>query len=172
MKKLFTLLILFVGVLSAQAADYDLRVAGVVVTDANKNNITGSGISGKVTYNSSSKTLFLAAGTKINTSSDGIHNGIDGLSIRFEGDVTITTSSSEATAAAIFCAANTTLTKVQSNPSFNVVLKNTGKGTAIRSYQGGNIDIWSLRITAEAANNDAVRCNDSYPASMKIHYAK
>lgn len=110
MKKLFTLLILFVGVLSAQAADYDLRVAGVVVTDANKNNITGSGISGKVTYNSSSKTLFLAAGTKINTSSDGIHNGIDGLSIRFEGDVTITTSSSEPTAAAIFCAANTTLT--------------------------------------------------------------
>ena len=172
MKKLFTLLILLVGVLSAQAADYDLRVAGVVVTDANKNNITGSGISGKVTYNSSSKTLFLAAGTKINTSSDGIHNGIDGLSIRFEGDVTITTSSSEATAAAIFCAANTTLTKVQSNPSFNVVLKNTGKGNAIRSYQGGNIDIWSLRITAEAANNDAVRCNDSYPASMKIHYAK
>jgi len=172
MKKLFTLLILFVGVLSAQAADYDLRVAGVVVTDANKNNITGSGISGKVTYNSSSKTLFLAAGTKINTSSDGIHNGIDGLSIRFEGDVTITTSSSEATAAAIFCAANTTLTKLQTAPSFNVVLKNTGKGNAIRSYQGGNIDIWSLRITAEAANNDAVRCNDSYPASMKIHYAK
>lgn len=172
MKKLFTLLILFVGVLSAQAADYDLRVAGVVVTDANKNNITGSGISGKVTYNSSSKTLFLAAGTKINTSSDGIHNGIDGLSIRFEGDVTITTSSSEPTAAAIFCAANTTLTKLQTAPSFNVVLKNTGKGNAIRSYQGGNIDIWSLRITAEAANNDAVRCNDSYPASMKIHYAK
>ena len=58
MKKLFTLLILLVGVLSAQAADYDLRVAGVVVTDANKNNITGSGISGKVTYNSSSKTCF------------------------------------------------------------------------------------------------------------------
>ena len=172
MKKLFTLLILLVGVLSAQAADYDLRVAGVVVTDANKNNITGSGISGKVTYNSSSKTLILAAGTKINTSSDGIHNGIDGLSIRFEGDVTITTSSSEATAAAIFCAANTTLTKLQSAPSFNVVLKNTGKGNAIRSYKGGNIDIWSLRITAEAANNDAVRCNDSYPASMQIHYAK
>jgi hypothetical protein len=172
MKKLFTLLILLGGVVLAQAADYDLMVAGVVVTDANKNNITGSGISGKVTYNSSSKTLFLAAGTKINTSSDGIHNGIDGLSIRFEGDVTITTSSSEATAAAIFCAANTTLTKLQTAPSFNVVLKNTGKGNAIRSYQGGNIDIWSLRITAEAANNDAVRCNDSYPASMKIHYAK
>jgi len=172
MKKLFTLLILLGGVVLAQAADYDLMVAGVVVTDANKNNITGSGISGKVTYNSSSKTLFLAAGTKINTSSDGIHNGIDGLSIRFEGDVTITTSSSEATAAAIFCAANTTLTKLQTAPSFNVVLKNTGKGNAIRSYQGGNIDIWSLRITAEAANNDAVRCNDSYPASMQIHYAK
>jgi len=46
-----------------QAASYNIWVAGVQVTDGNKGNITGSGISGTVSYDSSTKTLTLDGAT-------------------------------------------------------------------------------------------------------------
>lgn len=60
MKRVLSLLLLFsVAVASYAATDYGIAVAGVRVTSANKDNITGTGISGSVSYNFSTNTLTL-----------------------------------------------------------------------------------------------------------------
>ena len=153
------------------AESYGITVAGVSVTDANKSNITGSGISGKVTYDPTNKRLELADGTVITTSSDGIANrGIDGLSIIFNGTVTINTSCTTASAAAIFCSKNTSLSCWSGVKSPVLKLNNTGAGNAIRSYEGANISAYNMRITAKAANNDAVRANGA--AQLDLNYSR
>ncbi len=84
MKKLFTTLLLLLGSVSyANAANYDVRVGDVQVTDANKSNITGTGISGTVTFDGN-KTLTLKNAT-INTDLNAITNSIDGLIIKIIG---------------------------------------------------------------------------------------
>ena len=162
MKKFFTSLLMLMALLcstTAFAEDYGIKVAGVLVTDANKSNITGSGISGKVTYDPTNKRLEFADGTVITTTTDGIANrGIDGLSIIINGTVTVNTSCTNETAAALFCSQNTKLT-TWSGKSPILKLNNTGAGNAIRSYTGANISIYNLRISAKAGNNDAVRAN-------------
>ena len=59
MKRVLLLLLFSVAVASYAAADYGLEVAGVRVTSDNKDNITGTGISGSVSYNYSTNTLTL-----------------------------------------------------------------------------------------------------------------
>lgn len=98
MKKIITVLALLLvgGVLfsRAWAEDYPLRVAGIQVTSSNASNITGSGISGKVSYNNSTKTLTLN-NTTINTSEVCIYNyGIDGLIISVKEYAKLVSSSS------------------------------------------------------------------------------
>ena len=81
MKKLFTLFTLLVGVvMAANAVTYGLYVGGVLVTSDNASNITGSTISGKVSFNPSTKTLTLDNATIKNTSSNS--NGISNNSIK------------------------------------------------------------------------------------------
>lgn len=78
---------------------YDVWVGGVQVTDANKDNITGTGITGRVTYNSDTNTLTLD-GAEVRavynkTDNDkkecqyGIYADISGLKIVVTGDNTI-----------------------------------------------------------------------------------
>lgn len=98
MKKIITVLALLLvgGVLfsRAWAEDYPLRVAGIQVTSSNASNITGSGISGKVSYNSSTKTLTLN-NTTINTSEACIYNyGIDNLTVCIKNNAELTSTSS------------------------------------------------------------------------------
>lgn len=158
MKKLFTLVLTFAALLSSTqvwAATYGLLVCGVQVTDSNKDNITASGISGTISYNPDNKRLTIAAGTTINSNTDGINNtGIDGLSILFAGDVTINSKSDAG--AGIFCQANTTLTCYSGSAAPNVTINCTGKGNAICSYRGAKIYTYSLRITAKASSNHAI----------------
>lgn len=57
---LFFVLCLFIAMpMPAQAADYNLWVGGVRVTDDNKDGVTGAGIEGTVSYNPATKTLTL-----------------------------------------------------------------------------------------------------------------
>ena len=73
--------------LAEPTTSYDLWVGGVEVTSENKDNITGSGISGgKVSYDPTSKTLTLD-----NVSIDGVHSftnamGKDSAGIYYKGD--------------------------------------------------------------------------------------
>lgn len=158
MKKLFTPLLMLAALLSstqAWAATYNLIVCGVQVTDANKNNITASGISGSISYNPDNKRLTIGAGTTINSSVDGINNtGIDGLSILFAGDATIKSGANSG--AGIFCQARTTLTCYSGSKAPNVTIECTGNGNAICSYNGSNISMYALRLTAKAKNNHAI----------------
>ena len=59
MKRVLLFLLFSVAVVSYASADYGLEVAGVRVTSDNKDNITGAGISGSVSYNFSTNTLTL-----------------------------------------------------------------------------------------------------------------
>ena len=176
MKRLFTLIALLATLLPSitlRAESYGLSVAGVSVTDANKDNITGSGISGKITYNPTSKQLILASGTSINTSVDGISNReVDGLSILFEGDVSITTNCTNETAAGIICFKNTSLTKWSGTKAPIIDIKNTGAGGAIHSYQGARISTYGLWIYARSSNNHAITDLSPGSGSFVINYSR
>ena len=91
MKKYLTLLLMLMTVSWASAATYDLWIAGIQVTDANKDNITGYGIDpkawlgGKVSYNSSNNTLTLQNVVIKGYSDKAIVNHIQGLAIQVLG---------------------------------------------------------------------------------------
>ena len=176
MKKLFTFIALLATLLPSitlRAENYGLSVAGVSVTDANKDNITGSGISGKITYKPTSKQLILADGTSINTSVDGIRNlEVDGLSIIFEGDVTITTNCTNETAAGIICWKNTSLSKWSGTKAHFIKIENTGAGGAIHSYQGARIRSYGLWIDARSSNNHAIRDLSPGTGSFEVIYSR
>ena len=93
--------LLMAAIVGAQAADYDIWVCGVRVTDNNKANI-GAAISssqgtvtGSVSYNSSTKTLTIK-NANITTSKDhGIRIKMSGVTVKFEGANYITSTASE-----------------------------------------------------------------------------
>ena len=91
MKKYLTLLLMLMTVSWASAASYQLWIAGVQVTDNNKNNITGSGIEsayswdGKVSYDPTSKTLTLENICIKSDNDIGIRNEISGVTIWLKG---------------------------------------------------------------------------------------
>lgn len=100
MKKLFTPLLMLAALLSStQAWAQELRVAGVNVNTSatSVQTITGSGISGTVTYNPSSKTLYLKNATINGGTSWGVFNEIADLKIELNGSNTITSSMDYAT---------------------------------------------------------------------------
>ena len=91
MKKYLTLLLMLMTVSWASAASYQLWIAGIQVTDNNKNNITGSGIEsayswdGKVSYDPTSKTLTLENICIKSHNDIGIRNEISGVTIWLKG---------------------------------------------------------------------------------------
>ena len=56
MRKIYTILLLALCAMAANAASYDIKIAGITVTDANKANVMGDG---KVSYNPSTNTVTL-----------------------------------------------------------------------------------------------------------------
>ena len=88
MKKLFTSIILLtLGVVAMQAANYELYVCGTQVTDANKNNImTGVSFDGDKTLTLNNVTMHAGGNYAI------YNKGIDGLIIKIIGTCTIKAS--------------------------------------------------------------------------------
>ena len=91
MKKYLALLLMLMTVSWASAASYQLWIAGIQVTDNNKNNITGNGIEsayswdGKVSYDPTSKTLTLENICIKSYNDIGIRNEISGVTIWLKG---------------------------------------------------------------------------------------
>ncbi|MBO4550355.1 MAG: dockerin type I repeat-containing protein, partial [Bacteroidaceae bacterium] len=169
-----SLMLLMMGALmgnAVMAENYGLKVAGIEVTDANKSNITGTGISGSVSYDPEHKRLELKNAT-ITTSgnSDGIYNyGVEGLFISFEGDVNISTSSTNTNTAGIYCNKTTILGDDGNFTPTTVKVSNTGNGSAIKSNLYAYIEIYAVKLTATASNNNAIAAG--YPAELAVHAA-
>ena len=148
MKKLVSLLaLLLVGGLIANEAwaeDYSLRVAGVKVTSSNASKITGTGISGTVSYDNDTKTLTLKSATITCETSGGIVNtGIDGLTILVNGNSEVSSDYN-----AVYSTKSTTirsdnfssLTITANNPEFCGIWMKDDSALTIE-------DIW-MRVTA------------------------
>lgn len=76
-KQLFLIIAMLIACVSVvQADDYFLKVAGVFVTSGNCDNITGEGISGKVTFDPETRTLTLENATIDAFNNDGIDMNI------------------------------------------------------------------------------------------------
>lgn len=89
------MVVLLAGLAAQGATNYGIKVAGVSVTSSNASNITGSNISGSVTYNNSTKTLTMTNVTiNLTSGSDRalLNTGCDGLIVRFEGTCTLKTT--------------------------------------------------------------------------------
>ncbi|MBQ6225662.1 MAG: hypothetical protein IJJ73_05090 [Bacteroidaceae bacterium] len=172
MKKLFTPLLMLAALLSstqAWADNYDLYVGGVQVTDDNKSNITSSAITGgKVTYNPTNKYLVISDGTVITRAGDCINSSIDGLLIVFSGSATITSTSSGASDAGLYLSKPTTITYYSGAKAPVVTINNTGSGCAIRT--SARLSIMGNRITASAANNDAIYGRSS--GTLNVSYTE
>lgn len=93
MKKLFSVFTLLIlgGLYSSEVWGYDLYVGGVQVMSTNASNITGSTISGKVTYDDATKTLTLNNAFINRDTGNGIVSYIEGLTILVHGNSAITT---------------------------------------------------------------------------------
>ena len=93
-KILISILALFAIATTASAAEYNIWVGGVKVTDSNKTNITGSAIKkGKVMYEPSTKALVLTDVEIYRNEGDVIANtGVEGLVIIFEGTNKLTSN--------------------------------------------------------------------------------
>lgn len=172
MKKLFTPLLMLAALLSstqAWADNYDLYVGGVQVTDDNKSNITSSAITGgKVTYDPTNKYLVISDGTVITRAGDCINSSIDGLLIIFSGSATITSTSSGASDAGLYLSKPTTITFYSGAKAPVVTINNTGSGCAIRT--SARLSILGNRITASAANNDAIYGRSS--GTLNVSYTE
>lgn len=94
MKKVFSFFFALCCAVCASAANYNLWVAGVRVTDANKDGITGAGISGTISFNPTTNVLFMK-NAKITCSGTtlGIYatKEMGDLNIHLNGDNSITT---------------------------------------------------------------------------------
>ena len=177
MKKLFTpFLLLGLLLVSAQAYSYDLYVNGIQVTDSNKDNITGSGISGgKISYVPSYKQLRISDGTVITVSSSApnnhaIDNGIEGLVICFDGTVTIKTWAGSAYAG-IFCRKDTHIGGWSGVKAIVSVLS-AGSAPAICSYNGAKIELGAIQLITTSTYNNAIFARGSGSPALEIDNTK
>ena len=160
MKKLFTHLMLLIALLLCSSSSWaQLKICGhsVDLSATSTQTITGSGISGTVTYNASRKELTLENATLTSSgNNDGIYNqSVDGLSILFKGTVTINVNSTGNNVAALYTDKNLTLTSPGAAAPPVITLRNTGAGPAFK-VRGATVTAWGDNITATAANNNAV----------------
>ena len=97
MKQIFTLMLLLVAgafIITAQAADYQIWVGGMQVTDANKDNIRPAGMTvGKCDFDSDSRTLYFRR-VRLSSSASGIVIQEPDITVVFIGDNIITSSNS------------------------------------------------------------------------------
>lgn len=160
MKKLFTPLLMLAALLSStQAWAYTIQINGTSVNTSASSvqTITGTGISGTVQYNPSSKTLTLANATISSTSGDAIYvagyTENDYLTISFSGTNKITTSAGGSTSAPLYIRENCRvyLAGYADTRGAYVTLENTGGGNALRAEPGVRVDFNTLHFTAKTA---------------------
>ena len=175
MKKLFTSLVMLAAMLCSTTAwaqtYYGIKVAGIKVTSSNASSITGTGISGSVSYDATNKRLKLTNATiSASGSNDGIYNeDCDGLSIIFSGTCKVSTSSTSTSCAAIYCSKSTSLSNwIGESPT--VTLSNTGAGAAILCYET-NLYVYGENITATASNYNAIKCAGSGGGYLSVNFA-
>lgn len=94
MRRICLLILLLVAtVMNVSAASYDLWIAGVRVTDANKDDLSViNGVSGTVKYNPSTKTLTLDNAIMTRDIVSPIKSEIDGLTINVSGTNSISSN--------------------------------------------------------------------------------
>ena len=84
--------VLYTNFVNIGPINYDLTVAGIIVNSKNCENITGSGISGSVSYDDVTNTLTLNNATISGGEFKGIESLIPNLTIMLEGTNTITSN--------------------------------------------------------------------------------
>lgn len=173
MKKLFTSLILLTAAVlfgggNLWAETYGLKIAGVQVTSDNASNITGTGISGTVKYDSESKVLRLinATITATGADDDAIYNsGIDNLQIWIDGTVTLNCSATSDICAGIYCIKNTKITHSNNIYTDKLIINNTGAGSAIFCQGDIALTFIHTKATLTAANNHAIQARTGYSST-------
>ena len=165
MKKLLLLSILVLATVVAQAATkYEINVGGVEVTSDNSSNVTGGAITklssnGKVSYNSSTKTLTL---TDISISRSGssdraIHNRDgEGLKIVLTG----TCRFSGSAASTLYFQKNTTL---EVNGEATVTCTSSGDDAIYFNIDSGRLTIsGSGNLTLSSTKGDGIEASGKY----------
>lgn len=161
MKKLLTLFTMLLCAIGLSAASYEIRVAGIQVTDANKDNITGPGITaGTVKYNPTANMLILNNATiKVSGSDEAIWYGIMGgseFTLKFDGTCYVESSGSRH---AIALRGATNIASTGSSP--NITVKYTGTSNKQAIYTEGNIRITcGGKLTASSTGDYAIRDYD------------
>ena len=161
MKKLFTPLLMLAALLaSTQAWAQSLSVAGVRVNTSatSVQTITGSGISGTVTYNPSSRLLTLNNAT-ITATGDGIYMsdfGDNYVYIYLIGTNKITTSSTASSCAPIYVRSNLSIYPQTNDGRSSLTIENTGAGNAMRVESNWRVNIGNTHFTAKSASADCL----------------
>lgn len=161
MKKLFTPLLMLAALLSStQAWAQSLSVAGVSVNTSatSVQTITGSGISGTVTYNPSSRMLTLNNAT-ITATGDGIYMsgfGDNYVYISLIGTNKITTSSTSTSEAPIYVRSNLSIYPQTNDGRSSLTIENTGAGNAMRVESNWRVDVARTHFTAKSASADCL----------------
>lgn len=157
MKKItFTLLALLAIVMQASAAEYDIWVAGKIVTDDNRSDIMGDGT---VSYNSSTNMLTFNNANIYAGPYDCVYSKINGLTIRFIGTNKLTSDNELA---------------ICSNTSGELTLTGTGsvslKGYSALYHAGTLLKIeGGLQLTAEAKKGSGIYTAEiNYSADLEI----
>lgn len=136
------------------AANYQIKIAGVQVTDANKDNITGTGITGTVKFLPEYRRIILTNATIKATGSDyGIYIGYSGDNDSYEICVNGTCNVESVDAHAIaFCSRKNN--QISSQGSGYVLNAKSTNKSAI--YTQGNLDVSISRgtINATSTNGD------------------
>ncbi|MBQ7741558.1 MAG: hypothetical protein IJT90_01345 [Bacteroidaceae bacterium] len=155
MKKIFTSMLLLIAgvfIMTAQAADYQIWVGGLQVTDANKGNISPASLTyGTVTFDSDKKILHCNNVT-ISGAASGIVIQEPGITVYFSGILNEFTSSNSNTFQAT---QSVTLDGPNSGLNTVVLFKNTAES---KTYAGmyfncdGQLNIKNLSITVNSTH--------------------
>ncbi len=164
------MLLLIAGIVTGQAASYNIWVCGVQVNDTNKDDIgaaissTQGTVTGKVTYDPSTKTLTLTS-AKITTSKDhGIRIKLTGVTVKLMGTTTITTTASGKRAIR-YDASGLTGT-IQGSGLMNKV---TLKGTTSAIYIDDNCSIYLQNLNANCTGTSWGICGHNGTSSERLY---
>ncbi len=158
MKKLLTLLTLLFCAIGLNAANYNIKIAGTQVTDDNKDNITGPGITGKVQYIPTTKMLILTDATiKASGNDYGIYFGeTENCYLRIGGTCTVEASGTRDAIA--FLSRKTNYICASGSIGVDLTVKYTGSNnTSSAIYTQGDIEIIAPgKITATSSGDYAI----------------
>ena len=138
---------------------YPLYVGSTQVTPRNASNITGEGISGSVSYNASTNTLYLKYASVSAPLFPSIYNsGISGLTINVTGTNNLTCNEVGGSAEILICSS----TSITGSGTLN--LNTTGRNYCLRLLDGSSCTIEGPTINGSSPV-DALDC---YPGNEKL----